>query len=139
MNLQGSSWRPFCGKLRRPVLMPITLESGRDRRAHTRFDVLGALWGVLELPEPARILNVSGTGMLIEASSPAVLESVQSIRVLVDGEMVRFDTRVKHVRAADQAGRYVLGLAFESVPTSVLASIEHLAATDNSIEVFHSS
>jgi hypothetical protein len=119
--------------------MPITLESGRDRRAHTRFDVLGALWGVLELPESARILNVSGTGMLIEASSPAVLESVQTIRVLVDGEMVRFDTRVKHVHAADRAGRYVLGLEFESVPTSVLVSIEHLAATDTGIDVFQSS
>jgi hypothetical protein len=46
---------------------------------------------------------------------------------------------VKHVHAADRAGRYVLGLEFESVPTSVLVSIEHLAATDTGIDVFQSS
>jgi hypothetical protein len=118
--------------------MHMALESGRDRRAHTRFDVLGALWGVLELPEPARILNVSGTGMLIESSSPAVLGAVQTIGVLVEGEMVRFDTRVRHVRPSVQAGRFLLGLAFEAVPTSVLVSIEQLGASHRA-EVFPSS
>jgi hypothetical protein len=118
--------------------MYMPLESGRDRRAHTRFDVLGALWGVLELPEPARILNVSGTGMLIEASSAAVLDSIQSIGVLVEGEMVRFDTRVRHVRAAEQPGRFLIGLAFEAVPTSVLVSIEQLGAS-HYLQVFQSA
>jgi hypothetical protein len=113
------------------------LDSGRDRRAHTRYDVLGPLWGVLELPEPARILNVSGTGMLIEASSPSVLGSVQRIRVLVEGDMVTFDTRVKHVTAVEPSGPFHLGLIFESVPTSVLASIEQLGAA-HAIEVFQS-
>jgi hypothetical protein len=118
--------------------MHMALESGRDRRAHTRFDVLGDLWGVLELPEPARILNVSGTGMLIEAASAAVLGSVQTIAVLVEGEMVRFDTRVRHVKPMAQPGRFLLGLGFEAVPTSVLVSIEQLGAAHHA-EVFPSS
>jgi hypothetical protein len=118
--------------------MHMALESGRDRRAHIRFDVLGDLWGVLELPEPARILNVSGTGMLIEAASNAVLGSVQTIAVLVEGEMVRFDTRVRHVQPTAQPGRFLLGLAFEAVPTSVLVSIEQLGASHHA-EVFPST
>ena len=117
--------------------MHMPLESGRDRRAHSRFDILGALWGVLELPEPARILNVGDSGMLIEGSSPAVLGSLQTIGVLVDGEMVRFDTRVRHVQPSEQPGRYLLGLTFESVPTAVLASIEQLGAS-HQVEVFQS-
>ncbi len=38
-----------------------------DRRAHDRYDVIGALWGVLELPEPATIVDVSPDGILLEA------------------------------------------------------------------------
>ena len=97
-----------------------------DRRGHQRFDIVGALWGVLELPEPARVRNVSTTGILIDASSPVAPDSVHPIRVLVDGELVLVDTRVRHVRASDEHGRFLIGLEFESAPTTVLASIEQL-------------
>jgi hypothetical protein len=114
------------------------MRASGDRRAHERFDVVGALWGVLELPQTARIHNVSSTGMLIDASAPAVLDSMQTIRVLVDGEMVSVDTRVRHVQPEPDGRRYLIGLEFQAVPTTVIASIEQLAASEE-IEVFHSA
>lgn len=106
--------------------------SDGDRRGHQRFDIVGSLWGVLELPEPARVRNVSTTGILIDASSPVAPDSVHPIRVLVDGESVLVDTRVRHVRASDEPGRFLIGLEFESAPTTVLASIEQLGPAADS-------
>ena len=59
-------------------------------------------------------------------------------RVLVDGEMVSVDTRVRHVQPEPDGRRYLIGLEFQAVPTTVIASIEQLAASEE-IEVFHSA
>jgi hypothetical protein len=107
-----------------------------DRRVYERFDVVGALWGVLELPETAAVLNVSSTGMLIEAAICPPLNSVQTLRVLVDGDPVLVDTVVRHCRPG--LGTVMqLGLEFLTAPAMVLASIEQLSA-DKQIEVIDS-
>ena len=98
--------------------------------------MVGALWGVLELPETARVVNVSGTGILIEAAICPPLNSVQTLRVLVDGDPVLVDTVVRHCRPGP-GGMMRLGLEFLTAPTMVLASIEQLGA-DKQIEVIDS-
>ena len=100
-----------------------------DRRVHERFDVLGALWGVLELPETATVIDVSSTGMLIEAGLCPPLNSVHSVRILVD-------TVVRHC-SPGAGGQMLIGLEFLTAPTMVLASIEQLRA-DKQIEVIDS-
>jgi hypothetical protein len=107
-----------------------------DRRAYERYDVLGALWGVLELPEIARLVNVSSTGVLIEASLNPVLESVHAVRMSLDGDPVQLDAVVRHCRPST-LGKHLIGLEFCEVPTPLLASIEQLGA-DKQIEVFDS-
>ena len=103
-----------------------------DRRSRVRFDVVGALWGVLELTETARIRNVSNTGALIDSPLPVALESTQTVRVIVNGEPVAVDASVRHVRriepdsAEPGAPRYLIGLEFLSPPESVLQTIEQL-------------
>ena len=102
-----------------------------DRRSHERFDVVGAMWGILELSEPACIRNVSTSGALIDSPLPAILDSTQSVRVIVEGQAVTLDATVRHVRRfADEtsAERYLVGLEFLSPPTSVVHSIEQLGA-----------
>jgi PilZ domain len=101
-----------------------------DRRAQVRFDVVGAFWGQLELDEQTRICNVNTTGVLIDSSVPAALDSEQTIRVIVEGQRVSVDARVRHVRPiADSFGimRYFIGLEFVSPPEPVLQSIEQLS------------
>jgi hypothetical protein len=108
-----------------------------DRRASERYDVLGALWGVLELPEEATVINVSSAGLLIEAAYSPVLNSVHGVRMLVEGDPVRVDTVVRHCRSGTD-GKNLIGLEFITVPTTVLTSIEQLGA-DKQIEVIDSS
>ena len=107
-----------------------------DRRTYERYDVVGSLWGVLELPEIATVLNVSSTGILIEAGVCPPLNSVHAVRMLVDGDAVRVDTVVRHCRPG--LGTVMqLGLEFLTAPAMVLASIEQLSA-DKKIEVIDS-
>ena len=102
-----------------------------DRRGQPRFDVIGSLWGVLELEEEARLRNVSASGVLLDSSVPMALDSTQEIRLEVDGQDVTVEARVRHVSL--QSGdamepRYVIGLEFVEPPLSVLQSIEQLGA-----------
>jgi len=104
-----------------------------DRRAGPRYDVIGALWGVLELHEEARLRNVSATGVLLDSPVPMALDSAQTIRLEVDGQSVTVDARVRHVRqqSYDSAGpRYAIVLELIEPPMSVLQSIEQLSADD---------
>ncbi|MEQ1726826.1 MAG: PilZ domain-containing protein [Vicinamibacterales bacterium] len=107
-----------------------------DRRASERFDVVGPLWGQLELPEPATVVNVSSAGLLIETALRPVLDSVHAVRILVDGDAVSVDAVVRHSRPG-LGGRHRIGLEFVTVPTTVLVSIEQLGA-GASIEVLDS-
>src|SRR5262245_7006197 len=107
-----------------------------DRRSRARYDVVGTLWGLLELSDTARIRNVSRTGALIESPFPAALASTHTVTLIVEGESVDVDARVRHVRLVESTGgktgegsegpRYLIGLEFLSPPESVLRSIEHL-------------
>jgi hypothetical protein len=108
----------------------VALKPFGDRRGQVRFDVVGALWGLLELTETARICNVSNTGALIDSPLPAALDSTQTVRVIVEGQTVALDARVRHIRRVGiESGtpRYLIGLEFMSPPESVVQSIEQLA------------
>jgi hypothetical protein len=96
-----------------------------DRRAFERFDVLGSLWGQLELPDVATVMDVSSAGLLVEAMLCPVLNSVHAVRMLVDGEAVSVDAVVRHCEPVSE-GRHRIGLEFLTVPSTVLASIEQL-------------
>jgi hypothetical protein len=102
-----------------------------DRRSQPRYDVVGSLWGVLELREEARVLNISTTGALVDSQFPCAVDSTQSVRLDIEGHEVTVDTRVRHVRPDPVSGtepRYFLGLEFISPPLSVLQSIEQMNA-----------
>jgi hypothetical protein len=106
-----------------------------DRRLQARYDVIGVLWGVLELHEEARLRNVSTTGVLLDSPVPMALDSAQTIRLAVDGQGVAVEARVRHVHQTEDATepRYVIGLEFIEPPSSVLQSIE-LLSTSVSLE-----
>lgn len=110
-----------------------------DRRLRERFDVVGAMWGLLELSEPARIQNVSTTGALIDSPHPSALDSTLALRVMIDGQPVRLDGLVRHVQRTEtetetNRGRYLIGLEFSSPPESVIQSIEQLGAELSALE-----
>jgi hypothetical protein len=88
-----------------------------DRRAHVRLDVVGALWGTLRATNTAQVLDLSPTGALIVSQVPLAPDSVQSIRIALDGEEVTVEARVRHVREVtrpSQPVQYHVGLEFKS-------------------------
>jgi len=101
-----------------------------DRRIRTRFEVVGVLWGLLECPQVARIVNISTTGALIESPLAVAVGSTQSVRLRVDGEEMLVDTEVRHVRRADAvSGKYLIGVRFVSPALPLVHSIEAFADT----------
>ena len=82
-----------------------------DRRTNERFDVLGSLWGVLEIPGTAAMVNSSDAGMLVESAACPVLGSTQLARVDVDGVTTIVQSSVRHVRPIAR-GRYLVGLEY---------------------------
>jgi hypothetical protein len=107
-----------------------------DRRQDIRYDVVGALWGQLELHEEARLRNVSVSGALLECPMAAALDSTQTVQVSVEGEPVAVEARVRHVTplTADRPSAFLIGLEFVSLPTSVLQSIEQFDGNIPSVE-----
>jgi hypothetical protein len=88
-----------------------------DRRIAVRLEVVGALWGVLEVLETARVLNISRGGALIAAASPLPIDSTRSVRLTVGGEQTVVDARVRHSRPAGgstTAPSFLIGLEFVS-------------------------
>ena len=100
-----------------------------DRRAHQRFDVLGSLWGVLELPETASIVNASGSGILIEASVCPVLDSVHETDLFIAHNVLKVETAVRHLHPS-APGKFLIGLEFLNPAAPVVQAMEHLTAAE---------
>jgi hypothetical protein len=96
-----------------------------DRREHERFEVLGSLWGVLELPETAAIVNASSSGLLIEAHACPILNSVHNTDISIHGAAMRVDSIVRHLRPAD-SGKFLIGLEFVEPPPTIDSALGHL-------------
>jgi hypothetical protein len=94
-----------------------------DRRAHVRLEVVGALWGTLELSETADVLNISTTGALIESPVPAVPDASQLVILVIDDEELTVETSVRHSKRVvpeSDPPQYLIGLEFVSPPTGTL-------------------
>jgi hypothetical protein len=101
-----------------------------DRRAHVRLEVVGALWGSLEWSEPARVLNISTTGLLVESPAPLAPESRQSVSPMADGELIVVDTHVRRFARkidSDSAAEYLIALEFISPPLQLVHWVEKLS------------
>jgi len=98
-----------------------------DRRRRIRLEVVGSLWGTLEVDRPAQLLNISRSGALIMSPVPGVVDSTQSVRVTVEGHEVKLTSRIRHSqRIADAEGepRYRIGIEFLEAPAVLIHALE---------------
>jgi c-di-GMP-binding flagellar brake protein YcgR len=98
-----------------------------DRRRRIRLEVLGSLWGALEVERRATLMNISRGGALIMSPVPAAVDSTQSVKVSVEGHEVKLTARVRHLeRLPDDEGepRYRMGLEFLEAPAVLLHALE---------------
>jgi hypothetical protein len=106
------------------------MRSPADRRGRVRFEVFGPFWGAFDVGEPVRVLDLSPSGALIEAQQPLAVESVQSIKLMIDGQPAVTEAKVKHVRPAPLGAldRYLVGVEFLAAPSAFLDAVERLVA-----------
>ena len=93
-----------------------------DRRLHVRLEIVGSLWGTVDLTEPGKVLNISPTGALIESPVAMVPNSTQVIRLNLDGDELTLEARVCHFRRSEhrphEPAQYLVGLEFLGVPVA---------------------
>ena len=106
------------------------MRSPADRRDRIRFEVFGPFWGTFDVGEPVRLIDLSPTGALIEAQQPLAVGSIQSVKLMIDGQLTVTEALVKHVRSAPLGAinRYLVGLEFQAAPTAFLDAVERLVA-----------
>jgi len=93
-----------------------------DRRSAVRLEVVGALWGTLEVHKQARVRDLNQDGALLEYPVPVLPDTVHAVTFEHNGERVSLDVRVRHVRqatGADGAVVYLAGVEFLSVPAAL--------------------
>ncbi len=96
-----------------------------DRRARVRYEVVGALFGVLELAEPAHVINISTTGALITSPQPVPVGSSQPVLFTVDGKQVPMSVTVRRVQRIEggETPQFHVGVEFVSSPEALIRSI----------------
>jgi hypothetical protein len=95
------------------------------------MEVVGALWGALELTVATQVVNVSTTGILLESPIPAAHESTQPLTLRIDRNELTVAANVRRVEQVnvDNQPRYYIGLEFVSPPLRLLHAIQDLDQT----------
>lgn len=91
-----------------------------DRRRRIRLEVVGSLWGALEIDRQAQLINISRTGALIVSPVPAAVDSLQSIKLTIEGHEIKLAARVRHLQKLDASA----GPAPGSVEGLALSAVE---------------
>jgi hypothetical protein len=93
-----------------------------DRRSAVRLEVVGALWGTLEVHKRARVRDLNHDGALLEYPVPVVPDTVHAVTFAHDGHRISLDVRVRHVRTektAEGVVVYLAGVEFLSAPAAL--------------------
>ena len=108
--------------------VPEDMRALGDRREHIRLEVVGSLWGTLDVNKRARVVNVSGTGALIASPVPAAIDSTQTVRLTLDGREFTLEARVRHLKQVanpgDDGTRYQIGLEFLGASPALALALE---------------
>jgi len=99
-----------------------------DRRRRIRLEVVGSLWGAMEVDRPAELVNISLSGALITSPVPTAVDSTQSVRLTIEGHEVTIAARVRHLQRLSTAGEsephYRIGLEFLEAPSILVHALE---------------
>jgi hypothetical protein len=101
-----------------------------DRRSELRFEIIGQLWGSLEMLEQLPLHNLGRGGALVESRLPLSADTTHGVRLMLADEAKDLQVRVRHVTPVRQpAGdRYLIGLEFVNVAVGTLEQIDRIVA-----------
>jgi hypothetical protein len=92
-----------------------------DRRSKPRFEIVGDLWGSVDVSTSLSVLNLGRGGALLDSPVPFVLESVHSVVALTDEESHKVTLRVRHSTGDERQGRrrFLIGVEFLDVSAAL--------------------
>jgi hypothetical protein len=101
-----------------------------DRRSELRFEIIGQLWGSLEVLERLPLRNLGRGGALVESPLPLSAETVHDVRLMLGGEPNDLQVKVRHVTPLREAAgdRYLVGLEFVEASIGTLEQIDRIVA-----------
>ena len=104
------------------------IRTSGDRRSRIRFEAFGAFWGTFDTGDAVLVHNLSHRGALIEAHQPMAVESVQSVCLMLDGQLALADARVRHFRPADSSAdaRYLVGIEFLAASAAFAEAVDRI-------------
>jgi PilZ domain len=88
-----------------------------DRRGKPRFEIVGDLWGSVDVSASLVVVNLGRGGALLESGVPLVPGSVHTVSVVAEDESHKVTLRVRHSMPDEQTGRrrYLTGVEFVDV------------------------
>jgi hypothetical protein len=88
-----------------------------DRRVSPRFEIVGDLWGNVDVSASLTVVNLGRGGALLESPVPFAPESVHSVVAVTAEESHEVTLRVRHSTAGHQHGqrKYLVGVEFVDV------------------------
>ena len=88
-----------------------------DRRRGPRFELVGELWGSLDMSSSLSIVNLAPGGALLQSAAPLPPGSVHTVLAVTDEESHEVTVRVCHAMLGDDQGHpcYLIGVEFVDV------------------------
>jgi hypothetical protein len=104
-----------------------------DRRSKPRFEIVGDLWGSVDVSSSLSVVNLGRGGALLESPVPLVLESVHSVVAVTEEESHKVTLRVRHSTGDERQGRrrFLIGVEFLDVSPALDAFLERHVAFGN--------
>jgi hypothetical protein len=101
-----------------------------DRRSELRFEIIGQLWGSLDVTEHLPLRNLGPGGALVESRQPLSADTVHSVRLMIGDQPSELDVRVRHVTPVREAlgDRFLIGLEFVNPGAVALEKIDRIVA-----------
>ncbi|HEY2434175.1 MAG TPA: hypothetical protein VGI12_15980 [Vicinamibacterales bacterium] len=103
-----------------------------DRRGRPRFDIVGDLWGNLEVFLRLPLRNVGPGGALLHSHASLPPDSVHRLTLSFDGRDFTADAKVRHVSGitgADGERGFLIGVEFVTMHPVLAAQLAQLAGS----------
>ena len=110
------------------------IEHRRDqRRAHLRFEVVGAIPGLLVSTQTLHVLNLGVSGALVEAGCALPEYAEYQVQLVLEHHVSEATVKVRRVvevrPAPGETPRYLIGLEFLSITAEAEDEINRLLVT----------
>jgi len=110
-----------------------------DRRNKPRFEIVGDLWGSIDITSSMLVQNLGRGGALLESTLPLAADSVHWVTALAEGQPHLVQIRVCHstaTRTREGEPRFLIGVEFLKLSPGIEeAIVRHMGLAGGSVSL----